>query len=192
MSPSPDPHQVLGVRVGASPDDIDRAWKQRLLEVHPDRHPDASPAERSRLDARTREVNAAHDALGAAIGAADQRVDQAAELCRQCGATPTATFEFTVPVRRFRRTAAGAYCRDCALHHGRRAQRITLMAFWFVGLPIGVLVSNAKGLWRAALLKESHGGDARALIPGPSAMASWGFLVFIAAPVLLVLFFTRV
>lgn len=191
MSPSPDPHQVLGVRVGASPDDIDRAWKQRLLEVHPDRHPDATPAERSQLDARTREVNAAHDALGAATVDAGQ-ADRVADRCRQCGATPTAAFEFTVPVRRFRRTAAGSYCRNCALHHGRRAQRIALTAFWFVGLPIGVLVSNAKGLWRAALLKEPHGGDARSLIPGPSAIASWGFLVFVAMPVLLVLFFTRV
>ena len=188
MSRSPDPHQVLGVSVGASPDDIDRAWKQRLREVHPDRHPDASPAERSRLDQRTREVNAAHDALGVAADASDARPD----TCRQCGATPVAMFEFTVPVRRFRTTAAGAYCRDCALHHGRRAQRITLMAFWFVGLPIGVLLSNARALWRAALLKEPHGGDGRRLIPGPSAVTSWGALVFAAVPVLLILFLTRV
>jgi len=188
LSPSPDPHRVLGVAVGASADEIERAWKQRLREVHPDRHPNASPAERSQLDERTREVNAAHDALGVVA----HSYDDPGTRCQHCGATPTALFEFTVPVRRFRTSAAGTYCRDCALHHGRRAQRITLLAFWFVGLPIGVLLSNARALWRAALLKEPHGGDGRRLIPGPSAVTSWGALVFAAVPVLLILFLTRV
>jgi hypothetical protein len=32
-----NPHEVLGVRPGASPDEVRAAWRRRVLATHPDR-----------------------------------------------------------------------------------------------------------------------------------------------------------
>jgi hypothetical protein len=39
MSAHPDPHAELGVRPGASPEEIHRAFRRRLREHHPDTRP---------------------------------------------------------------------------------------------------------------------------------------------------------
>ena len=48
-SQEPDPYAVLGVGRGASPADVDRAYRRAARATHPDIHPDdASAADRFR------------------------------------------------------------------------------------------------------------------------------------------------
>ncbi len=53
-----DPHQVLGVKPGATPDEIKKAYRQKAKECHPDLHPDDPNANR-----KMNEVNEAYDML---------------------------------------------------------------------------------------------------------------------------------
>ena len=53
-----DPHRVLGVSPGATPDEIKKAYRQKAKECHPDLHPDDPNATR-----KMNEVNEAYDML---------------------------------------------------------------------------------------------------------------------------------
>lgn len=60
-----DPHAVLGVAPGASPEEIRAAWRRLVREHHPDRHmADGTPPEFIRVaEARMAAINAAYAAL---------------------------------------------------------------------------------------------------------------------------------
>ena len=53
-----DPHRVLGVKPGATPDEIKKAYRQKAKECHPDLHPDDPNATK-----KMNEVNEAYDML---------------------------------------------------------------------------------------------------------------------------------
>ncbi len=53
-----DPHRVLGVQPGATPDEIKKAYRQKAKECHPDLHPDDPNATK-----KMNEVNEAYDML---------------------------------------------------------------------------------------------------------------------------------
>ncbi len=53
-----DPHRVLGVTPGATPDEIKKAYRQKAKECHPDLHPDDPNATK-----KMNEVNEAYDML---------------------------------------------------------------------------------------------------------------------------------
>ena len=53
-----DPHRVLGVSPGATPDEIKKAYRQKAKECHPDLHPDDPNATK-----KMNEVNEAYDML---------------------------------------------------------------------------------------------------------------------------------
>ncbi len=53
-----DPHRVLGVKPGATPDEIKKAYRQKAKECHPDLHPDDPNATQ-----KMNEVNEAYDML---------------------------------------------------------------------------------------------------------------------------------
>ncbi len=53
-----DPHRVLGVKPGATPDEIKKAYRQKAKECHPDLHPD-DPNATNKMN----EVNEAYDML---------------------------------------------------------------------------------------------------------------------------------
>jgi len=60
--PTRDPHDVLGVEPGASPDDIKAAWRALARRHHPDLTGD-DPASVTRATRRMAEINAAYAAL---------------------------------------------------------------------------------------------------------------------------------
>jgi DnaJ domain/Exodeoxyribonuclease X-like C-terminal len=60
--PAKDPHVVLGVEPGASPDDIKAAWRALARQHHPDLTGD-DPAAAHRATRRMAEINAAYAAL---------------------------------------------------------------------------------------------------------------------------------
>jgi len=57
------PHEVLGVEVGASQEEIRRAYQQRVQQYHPDRVANMADELRELAEQRTKEINAAYDAL---------------------------------------------------------------------------------------------------------------------------------
>ena len=60
----PDYYAALGVRPGAAPDDVRRAYHRLAMLWHPDRFMDAPPALRERAERRARALNAAYHILG--------------------------------------------------------------------------------------------------------------------------------
>ncbi|MBI2895971.1 MAG: DnaJ domain-containing protein [Deltaproteobacteria bacterium] len=56
-------HEVLGVRQGATDDEVRRAFRRAALELHPDRHPGVDVVGRRRLEARFAEASAAYERL---------------------------------------------------------------------------------------------------------------------------------
>ncbi|WP_334143541.1 J domain-containing protein [Rhabdothermincola sp.] len=56
-------YEILGVRADASHDEIKRAYVERALRYHPDRHASSPPAEREAAAFRMQEVNAAWEVL---------------------------------------------------------------------------------------------------------------------------------
>lgn len=58
-----DPHEVLGLRRGATEAEIDSAHRQKIREYHPDLVARAGPEMRNLAAARTVEINVARDAL---------------------------------------------------------------------------------------------------------------------------------
>lgn len=55
--------QTLGLRPGASVDDIRKAFREMAQKLHPDRHPNASAEERHRLFQRFAEISRAYHSL---------------------------------------------------------------------------------------------------------------------------------
>lgn len=58
-----DPWTVLGIARGASPDEITRAYRERLKEYHPDRVAQLGAELRELAHRKTLEIRAAYDAL---------------------------------------------------------------------------------------------------------------------------------
>lgn len=56
-------YAVLGLTPSASADDVRRAFRKLAADVHPDRHPNADVAERTRLLRRFADLSAAYHAL---------------------------------------------------------------------------------------------------------------------------------
>jgi DnaJ-domain-containing protein 1 len=57
------PYAALGLADHAPQDDVRRAFRRLALELHPDRHPNASPDEKASMAARFVEVNGAYSRL---------------------------------------------------------------------------------------------------------------------------------
>jgi curved DNA-binding protein CbpA len=58
-----DPYEVLGVRPGAAPDEVRRAYRELVRRHHPDRHVDVSSEQRAALHTRMAEITAAYRML---------------------------------------------------------------------------------------------------------------------------------
>lgn len=54
-----DPHEVLGVKPGASPEELKKAYKKKALQYHPDRNPD----DREAAERKFKEISEAYDVL---------------------------------------------------------------------------------------------------------------------------------
>jgi DnaJ-domain-containing protein 1 len=59
-------YRTLGVPVGSDLETVERAWRRLVLETHPDRFMH-DPVRQKEANARLREINAAHEALEAAL-----------------------------------------------------------------------------------------------------------------------------
>jgi DnaJ-class molecular chaperone len=59
-------YRTLGVPVGSDLETVERAWRRLVLATHPDRFMH-DPARQKEASARLREINAAHEALEAAL-----------------------------------------------------------------------------------------------------------------------------
>jgi curved DNA-binding protein CbpA len=70
--PSRDPHDVLGVQPGASPEEVRAAWRKLARQHHPDLTADEPDAAR-RATRRMAEINAAYAALTRGDGAKRRR-----------------------------------------------------------------------------------------------------------------------
>jgi len=58
-----DPYHVLGVRRGASADEVAQAYRERMKEYHPDRVADLGPELQELAHRKTVEIQRAWDAL---------------------------------------------------------------------------------------------------------------------------------
>jgi DnaJ-domain-containing protein 1 len=56
-------HEVLGVDADAAPDDIRRAYQQRMREYHPDRVAGLAEELQELAERRAKEINAAYDEM---------------------------------------------------------------------------------------------------------------------------------
>lgn len=65
-------YRTLGVPVGSDLPTIERAWRRLVLENHPDRFMH-DPARQQQATTRLREINAAHEALEAALSPRSNR-----------------------------------------------------------------------------------------------------------------------
>ena len=57
---------ILGVRENASFDEIKTAYRHAISQVHPDKFANASEGERSRAEAKSKQINAAYE-IGARL-----------------------------------------------------------------------------------------------------------------------------
>ena len=60
---APRPHAALGVDEDACAEDVRRAYQRKMREYHPDRVANAAPELRELAERRSKEINAAYDAL---------------------------------------------------------------------------------------------------------------------------------
>jgi len=179
-----NPHDILGVAPGATPAQIDVAWKTQLRKVHPDRHPDASPAELAELARRTASVNEARDQLLAA----PTRPRPTVARCAECGATPARAVSFRTSGWLHRQVVTGVLCKPCALHHGRATQNQVLAGFWLLRFGVIALMVNAAALVTVATLADPGPGQRAHLDSGPPVTHRAGFAIFLVVPVLFVVF----
>ena len=63
-----DPHDILGVKRGASPDDLKKAYRKLAMKHHPDRNPDDPEAER-----KFKEASEAYNQLSSGGGGSSQQ-----------------------------------------------------------------------------------------------------------------------
>ena len=61
-----DPYEVLGVRRGATPDEIRAAYRARIKEYHPDQVERLGPELRNLAKKKTQEINRAFEVLSRA------------------------------------------------------------------------------------------------------------------------------
>ncbi len=87
--PHRDPHHVLGVESGASPEEVRAAWRSLARRHHPDLTGDDPDAAR-RATRRMAEINAAYAALARADGAARRHRRPGAAGARSGAAAPAA------------------------------------------------------------------------------------------------------
>ncbi len=196
-----DAYDVLGIAPGASERDIDRAWKQKLRDVHPDRHPDATPSERALLERRTREVNVAHDELlhGTTRQPSTRQPSTrqhstppspafGPDECDECGAVPAEDFEFKYEDSEIWRTTTGHLCRDCAQRIGREVQTQQLEVSGVQQRPerkarrisgLHEANHNRAELARAGNLGRPVGRQRAVDPPGPTVTSRWSFITFI-------------
>lgn len=59
----PSAYEVLGVSEGASPQEVKAAFHRLMLAVHPDRHVNKSPEERTRMEDQAKVITEAYNAL---------------------------------------------------------------------------------------------------------------------------------
>jgi curved DNA-binding protein CbpA len=89
LVPAKDPHIVLGVEVGAGPDEIKAAWRRLARQNHPDLTGDDPEASR-RATRRMAEINTAYAALTRGDGAGPRTRGAAAGSNGAAGATGSA------------------------------------------------------------------------------------------------------
>jgi curved DNA-binding protein CbpA len=58
-----DYYEILGVNAEASPQEIERAWKDLRIILHPDRVPEASPSAKKRAEKEFKKASQAYDVL---------------------------------------------------------------------------------------------------------------------------------
>ncbi len=59
----PSHYDMLGVEASAPQDLIKKAFREKALKFHPDKHANASPDERTLMEAKMKEISAAHSCL---------------------------------------------------------------------------------------------------------------------------------
>jgi DnaJ-class molecular chaperone len=63
VPPGPPPHEVLGIAADASPKEIRRAYQKKVRAYHPDRVAGAAGELQDLATKRTKELNAAYEAM---------------------------------------------------------------------------------------------------------------------------------
>lgn len=69
-SSGPPPHEVLGIAADASPEQIRRAYQEKVRAYHPDRVAGAADEIQALATERTKQLNAAYEAMMRAAGSA--------------------------------------------------------------------------------------------------------------------------
>lgn len=107
--------------------------------------------------------------------------------CTVCGATPFESLRFRKITGRLHRweteRVSGAWCRDCARHHGRNAQAHTMVHGWlgFVSIPLTLVYGtvNAFRLFRAGRLRSDRNPET--LSPGRSVFLRFAIIPTVIA-----------
>lgn len=172
-----NPFAVLGVDVGASMDEINIAWKEKVKKLHPDRYPDAPEEIVRKLNEETSRVNVAHQllkddlvgmrAMFAPSANSSTQTEQPSpherprenrhrkvptNSCEVCASLNTETFEFTRQTgfifARNVGTMSARLCKGCATAIGRTYQARTITTGWW-----GVLSAPTNLIY---IIKNAH------------------------------------
>lgn len=177
-------YRILGLTVGASSDDVKRAYRSLAKELHPARHPNAADA-----TARFQALNEAHAVLSdpeararydaaciAAEPANQPRHSIDAVTCSSCGAVTAqpryVIFWYVIGLifATTRRTIQGVFCPSCAPKKAAQASAITWLLGWW-GIPWGPILTIG-ALYRN-LLNGTQPADANGEILGRQALYFW-------------------